>query len=384
MSDQQTETRPGGEPLDPTPAESANEPPVTSNATDESASSAPSEPIEVEPSEPRRNWRKLALMVLLPLLIIAGGGYYWLSLQGKVSTDNAYVKQDMVTVSSEVSGKIIEALVAEDDEVAKGELLFRIDPEPYKLQLQQAMAQIAGAQVQVETLQNSTDLTGVDIGAAREDIAFAQSKFERQQALYDRGFTTKADYDAAKHAVEQAREQLRQAQARQAEAKARLATGPAIPGVNPQVAAAEAQAATARLNLSRTEIRAPSAGRVAQADRLLVGQQAMPNVPVLTIVEDGDSYVQANFKETDLAEMRPGQRAEIRFDAYPDIVLKGHVQSIGAGTGSEFSVLPAQNATGNWVKVTQRVPVRIAIDEKSPRALIAGMSTEITVFTKED
>ena len=384
MSDQQTETRPEGEPLDPTPAESANEPPVTSNATDESASSAPSEPIEVEPSEPRRNWRKLALMVLLPLLIVAGGGYYWLSLQGKVSTDNAYVKQDMVTVSSEVSGKIIEALVAEDDEVAKGELLFRIDPEPYKLQLQQAMAQIAGAQVQVETLQNSTDLTGVDIGAAREDIAFAQSKFERQQALYDRGFTTKADYDAAKHAVEQAREQLRQAQARQAEAKARLATGPAIPGVNPQVAAAEAQAATARLNLSRTEIRAPSAGRVAQADRLLVGQQAMPNVPVLTIVEDGDSYVQANFKETDLAEMRPGQRAEIRFDAYPDIVLKGHVQSIGAGTGSEFSVLPAQNATGNWVKVTQRVPVRIAIDEKSPRALIAGMSTEITVFTKED
>jgi membrane fusion protein, multidrug efflux system len=104
---------------------------------------------------------------------------------------------------------------------------------------------------------------------------------------------------------------------------------------------------------------------------------------VLTLVRAGSTYVEANFKETDLAEMRVGQRAEIRFDAYPDVVLEGHVASIGAGTGSEFSVLPAQNATGNWVKVTQRVPVRIALDEASPRRLIAGLSSEVTVFTGE-
>jgi len=151
--------------------------------------------------------------------------------------------------------------------------------------------------------------------------------------------------------------------------------------VNPQIAGARARRAEAELALRRTEIRAPIAGRVAQSDRLQLGQQAVTSLPMLTIVADATSYVEANFKETDLAEMRVGQPAEVRFDAYPDLALKGHVASIGAGTGSEFSVLPAQNATGNWVKVTQRVPVRIAIDEKSPRELIAGLSTDVTVFT---
>jgi membrane fusion protein (multidrug efflux system) len=123
---------------------------------------------------------------------------------------------------------------------------------------------------------------------------------------------------------------------------------------------------------------------VAQADRLQVGQQLLPNLPVLTLVADGTTYIEANFKETDLADMEPGQHAEVRFDAYPDLVLDAHVATIGAGTGSEFSVLPAQNATGNWVKVTQRVPVRIVLDEASPRTLIAGLSTHVTVFTAED
>jgi len=183
--------------------------------------------------------------------------------------------------------------------------------------------------------------------------------------------------------VNQAREELRLAQAKQAAARAKLATGSAAPGINPQVAQAQAARAVAALNLKRTEVRAPMAGRVAEADRLQPGQQIIQGLPVLTLVGDRSSYVEANFKETDLADMRLGQRAEIRFDAYPDVKLKGHVASIGAGTGSEFSVLPAQNATGNWVKVTQRVPVRIAIDGKSPRALIAGLSTHVTVFTSD-
>ena len=124
-----------------------------------------------------------------------------------------------------------------------------------------------------------------------------------------------------------------------------------------------------------------AAGRIAQAERLQLGQQVVPNLPVLTLVRDGSTYVEANFKETDLADMAVGQRAEVRFDAYPDLVLKGRVGSIGAGTGAEFAVLPAQNATGNWVKVTQRVPVRIAIEGTSPRRLIAGLSSDVTVFT---
>jgi membrane fusion protein (multidrug efflux system) len=335
-----------------------------------------------DPARPRRaNVKRIALMLVVPAILAGVAWVYWSGQQGRVSTDNAYVKQDMVAVSGEVGGRIVEVLVHEGDHVEAGQLLFRIDPEPYQLQIAQAQAAIATAQANVTTLANDTDLSGVDIAAAREDIAFARSRLERQQALWERGFTTKADYDAAQHQVAQAQEALHQAEARQREARARLARGAAVPDRDPRVAAAEAQRSGAELSLRRTEVRAPAAGRVAQADRLQLGQQLLQNLPVLTLVADGTIYVEANFKETDLDEMAPGQRAELRFDAYPDLVLAGHVATIGAGTGSEFSVLPAQNATGNWVKVTQRVPVRIAIDEASPRPLIAGLSTEVTVFT---
>jgi len=329
----------------------------------------------------RRRRGRIAAMVSLPLALLIGGLLYWQSLQGKVSTDNAYVKQDMVAVGAEVGGRIVEVRVEEDQRVRAGQLLFRIDPEPYRLEIAEADAAIADAQASVTALEHDSDLMGADIGAAREDIAFARSKLVRQEDLWERGFTTKADLDAARHAVSMAQEQLRQAEARQAEARARLARGPAVPGENPQVAIAQAQKASAGLQLSRTEVRAPVSGRVAQADRLQAGQQIIPSLPVLTLVADGSTYVEANFKETDLDAMRPGQRAEIRLDAYPGVVLRGHVASIGAGTGSQFSVLPAQNATGNWVKVTQRVPVRIALDENSPRPLLAGLSTHVTVFT---
>lgn len=333
--------------------------------------------------KPRRNWKRLALMLVVPLLLLIGGGWYWMAQQGKVATDNAYLQQDKVSVSAQVNGEIVEVLVHEGDTVKAGDVLFRIDRKPYELQIAQADAAIASAQANVTALANSADLTGADISAAREDIAFAQANFARKDALYQRGFLTKTEHDAAEHAVAQAREGLRQAQARQQAASARLATGAAVPGVNPQIASGKAQRALAELNLSRTEVRAPSAGRIAQADRLQIGQQLVAGLPVVTIVAERGSYVEANYKETDLAEMRVGQPAEISFDAYPGLKLRGHVASIGAGTGSEFSVLPAQNATGNWVKVTQRVPVRIAIDETSPRALIAGLSTKVTVFTRD-
>lgn len=331
--------------------------------------------------KPKRRWGRLVLMLGVPLALLAGGSIYWLSLAGKVSTDNAYVKQDKVSVSAQVGGDIADVFVHEGDEVKAGQLLFRIDPEPYRLAIAQADANIASAQANVTALASSTDLSGADISAAREDIGFAEADFARKDALYKRGFLTKVDHDAAQHAVNQAREELRLAQAKQTAARAKLATGSAVPGVNPQVAQGQAAKAVAQLNLRRTEVRAPMAGRVAEADRLQTGNQIVQGLPVMTLLGDGTSYVEANFKETDLANMRVGQPAEISFDAYPDLKLKGHVASIGAGTGSEFSVLPAQNATGNWVKVTQRVPVRIAIDGKSPRPLIAGLSTEVTVFT---
>ncbi|KRA83119.1 HlyD family secretion protein [Altererythrobacter sp. Root672] len=335
----------------------------------------------VESAKPRRRWGKIALMIVVPLAFLIGAFVYWQGLQGKVTTDNAYLKQDMVGVSAEIVGKIVEVAVKEGQEVKAGDLLFRVDPEPYRLQMAEAEASIATAQANVTALANASEFSGADIAAARENIAFAQATLDRQEALWQRGFTTKADYEAAQHAVAQAREQLRLAEANQREARAKLAQGPAVPGQNPQIAAAEARRAESDLALRRTEIRAPIAGRVAQADRLQIGQQAVTSLPMLTIVADTSSYVEANFKETDLNRMSVGQVAEVRFDAYPDLTLKGHVASIGAGTGSEFSVLPAQNATGNWVKVTQRVPVRIRLDDKSPRPLIAGLSAEVTVHT---
>ena len=335
-------------------------------------------------SEPhKRNWQRLILMGAVPLLVLLGGLVYWYSLQGKVSTDNAYVKLDKVSVSSEIGGKIVAVAVREDQQVRPGDLLFRIDPEPYALQLRQADASIAAAQANVSALANASALSGADLTAARENIAFARTNLSRQQALWERGFTTKAALDAAKHQVASAEAQLDQAVAKQREAGAKLATGAQVPGINPQIAAATAQRALAELQLRRTEVRAPIGGTIAQADRLLVGQEAIAGLPVLTIVARQGSYVEANFKETDLADMRVGQRAEVRFDAYPGVRLKGHVAAIGAGTGSEFSVLPAQNATGNWVKVTQRVPVRIVLDEPSPRELIAGLSSKVTVYTAE-
>ena len=330
---------------------------------------------------PKRGRGRLALMLVVPLLVIIGGAFYWQSLQGHVATDNAYVQQDKVSVSAQVGGRIIEVLARENSSVKADDLLFRIDPEPFQLQIAQADASIAGAQANVAALSSSSALSGADVAAAREDIGFAQARLTRQQALWNRGFTTKADYEAAQHQVAQAQAEMQIAQANGREAAAKLSTGSQVPGVNPQVAAGRAQRAAAELNLRRSEVRAPMAGRITQADRLLVGQEVISGLPVVTIVAAQSSYVEANFKETDLADMAVGQPAELRFDAYPGIKLKGHVASIGAGTGSEFSILPAQNATGNWVKVTQRVPVRIAIDEPSPRQLIAGLSTKVKVFT---
>lgn len=339
---------------------------------------------ETETEEaPRRRLLRRVLTIVVPLLIAAGIGAWWLMSQGTVSTDNAFIKQDMVSVTPEVTGPITKIYVKDGQDVKAGDPLFQIDEEPYRLAIANAEAALAQAQANVSALSNSADLSGADIAAAREDIAFAQSRFERQQALMDRGFTTKADYDASQHAVSQAKEQLRAAQARQQEARARLSEGSAVPGENPGVAAAKAQLAEAKLNLRRTLVHASMDGQVAQTSRLQPGAQAVSGVPMMDIVSMDSTYVEANFKETDLADMHPGQRVDVEVDAYPGTTLTGYVESIGAGTGSEFSLLPAQNATGNWVKVTQRVPVRIAIDAMGDRPLISGLSATVTVHTED-
>lgn len=344
------------------------------------------EPAAAAPAEAparKRRWLRPLLLLSLPLLVIAGAGYLWLTSGRFVSTDNSYVQQDKVSVSSDVAGRIVQVAVRENQSVRPGDLLFRIDPDPYRIAVEQADAAIADAQVKVTGLQADYRGTGADIQAARDAIESARESYDRQTALMAQGFTTRANLQLSQHALEQARAQLSNAEASADEARAKLATGAAVPGQNPNIAAARVQRDKALLDLKRTAVLAPYGGTISQSDRLQVGQMMITGLPAVSIVKSSRSWVVANFKETDLNHMRVGQPATVTFDAYKGLKLAGHVESIGAGTGSEFSVLPAQNANGNWVKVTQRVPVRIAIDENSPRQLIAGLSADVTVDIRD-
>ncbi len=345
------------------------------NFTTSSATVAPA----AVPALPRK-WRRTASLIAVPLIIAGIAVYFWLMSGRFVETDNAYVQQDKVSVSADVAGRIVEVAVKENQRIAAGDLLFRIDPEPYRIAVEQADAAIAAAQVNVATLQSSYRGTAADIRGARDQVIAAREDLDRQTALMARGFTTRARLQQAEHGLQQANAMLANAIANADEARAKLATGAAVPGENPAIAAARVQREKAQLDLARTAVFAPTSGTISQSERLQVGQMMISGLPAVSIVGGGGkAWVEANFKETDLNRMRVGQPAKVSFDAYGGLKLKGHVQSIGAGTGSEFSVLPAQNATGNWVKVTQRVPVRIVIDEASPRQLIAGLSAKVSV-----
>ncbi|MFL6747484.1 MAG: HlyD family secretion protein [Sphingomicrobium sp.] len=328
-------------------------------------------PAELEPKSRRR----LAIMLSLPLLILAAGLFFWLTGGATVSTDNAYVKQDVTAISTQVNGPVVAVYVRENQHVNKGDLLYRVDPAPFEAARHAAEAQLAAARLQTNQLYVQAEGTNADVQGTEANVAVARRAFERQAALMKDGFTTRAAYDDALNELSDARTNLANARAKSENAAAAISPR----GNQPQIAAALAAVEKARLDLAHTVIRAPTSGVVAQSDRLLVGQTAITGVSMLSIVGDRQAWVEANFKEGDLARMAVGQPAEVEFDAYPDLKLKGRIASIGAGTGSEFSVLPAQNANGNWVKVTQRVPVRIAFDGKPPREMIAGLSSTVTI-----
>nr|WP_294849351.1 HlyD family secretion protein [uncultured Sphingomonas sp.] len=327
------------------------------------------------PASAKRSRKRIAILLSVPLILAAVGLYFWLTSGRTVETDNAYIKQDITAISTQVNGPVSAVYVRENQHVNAGDLLYRIDPRPFVAALHSAEAQLASARLQTSQLEVEAAGTGGTIVGAQANVQITERALSRQAQLLKDGFTTRANYDDAVNEVAKARAQLSEAQAASNNAHAAVAPN----GNQPQIAAAIAAVEKARLDLSHTEIRAPVSGTIAKSERLLVGQSAITGVAMLSIVADTQAWVEANFKEGDLARMAPGQPAEITFDAYPKLKLKGHVWSIGSGTGSEFSVLPAQNANGNWVKVTQRVPVRIAFDEKPPRQMIAGLSSDVEV-----
>jgi membrane fusion protein, multidrug efflux system len=322
----------------------------------------------------RRNALRLVAMLIVPALLLIAGAYYWIAGADSVSTDNAAVKQDIVSVSAQIAGPVSEVLVENGDVVKKGQILFRVDPAPFRVALEAAEAQLAAAQLETRQLRTQAAGTGADIVGAQADLEIKRRALSRQAALLKRGFTTRSAYDDAVAEVREAETDLADARARSANAGAAIA-----PGEQPSIAAARAAVDKARLDLAHTEIRAPMDGIVSNSDRLQPGQVVAPGIGLLSLVHGEDAWIEANFKEKDLARMVPGQKVKIEIDAYPDQTFKGHVESIGAGTGSQFSVIPAQNANGNWVKVTQRVPVRIAFDGHPSRPMIAGLSAVATV-----
>jgi membrane fusion protein (multidrug efflux system) len=322
-----------------------------------------------------RNWTRTILMLVVPALLVIGGAYIWLTSGGSVSTDDAQIRQDIVSVSPQVNGQVVQVFVRNGARVKRGDLLFRIDPQPYRVALEQAQATLASAELQTQVLRTTAAGTSGDITGAEANLSIQRNALGRQQVLLKQGFTTRAAYDDALNEVKKAETQLADARARAANAGAAVA-----PGEQPQVAQAQAAVDKAKLDLSRTDVRAPMDGVIENADKLQVGQMAVLGIGMLSLVHSTTAWVEANFKEKDVGRMVPGQRAQIEVDAYGGQKFPAHVQSIGAGTGSEFSLLPAQNANGNWVKVTQRVPVRIAFDGTPSRPMIAGLSVTATVY----
>ena len=323
----------------------------------------------------RRSWLRPTLLLVVPLLLLALGGYWWLTGGKTESTDNAQVKTDIVSVSAQVTGPVIEVDVKNGDHVKAGDVLFKIDPAPFQVALEQAEGQLAAAKLQTTQLKTQAAGTGADITGEQANLAIQQHALDRQSALLKQGFTTRADYEDALNKVKEAEQQVADAKARAANAQAAIA-----PGQQPSIQQAQAAVDKAKLDLDRTVVRAPMSGDVANADKLQVGQMAVQGLGMLSVVHSNGAWVEANFKEKQLTRMVPGQKAEVTIDAYPGTKFPAYVQSVGAGTGSEFSLLPAQNANGNWVKVTQRVPVRIAFDGTPSRPMIAGLSANVTVY----
>ena len=341
-----------------------------------------------------RTGGKLARALLLlgvPLIVVAAALYVYAEGGRHLETDNAYVKAHIVAVSAEVAGRVAEVAVRDNQPVTQGQLLFRIDPIPFEMALARARAQLANARTDVETLRAEYRVALADAAEAEERIRFLGLQLERQRRLKEQGMVRDEAYDEARHNLETARAHLVALQERAARGLAGLGGDARLPAErHPRVMEARAAHDTAALELARTRILAPTAGTVSNL-KLQPGMNVTRGVAVFSLIQSGEPWIEANFKETQLANMRVGQVARIVADAYPGTEWRARVSTIAPATGAEFALLPPQNATGNWIKVVQRVPVLLAIapgglepggQATADRpALRAGMTVSVSIDT---
>jgi membrane fusion protein, multidrug efflux system len=325
-------------------------------------------------------WRRLLLIALVAVgLVVVGvvGVRWWRFYQTHVSTDDAYVRADVAQVTARISGTIVELAVEENTHVRQGDLIVRLDREEYELKLREADATVSRAIRTVEEMKASVLTAESHLAVAEAEFAQLRLDHTRAEQLAGRDVVPKERLDHARTALRVGESRV-QAARRELE-RARAALGVPLDAPSTETAIVR-QAVAARdvaaLLLSYTEIRAPITGVVARRT-IEIGQRIQPGQPLMMVVPLGRVYVEANFKETQLSYVRVGQPAEIVADVYPDVVYRGHVESVAPGSGAAFALLPPENATGNWVKVVQRVPVRIALDEPPPADRPLGVSLSV-------
>lgn len=337
----------------------------------------------VAPARVRRNYKRTVLFALLPLALVAGG-YFYVAGGQVMSTDNAYIQADTVGVSTDVSGIVQSVEVHDNEQVKQGQVLFRLDPSAYQIALDGAKAQLGVVRNQILNLQASYQQSLAEIKQAEADIPFFQKTLQRQTDLTATAAVSKAAYDQAKHDLDAAQEKVNVAKAEAAATLAQLG-GDANQPVeqNPSYLQAKSAVDNAQRNLDHAVVRAPFDGIVTNVPSLQVGMYLQASQAGFSLVSADRLWIAAMPKETELTYVREGQPVSISVDTYPDVQWTGKVTSISPASGSSFSLLPAQNTTGNWVKVVQRIPMRISIEDMAGKPpLRVGMSATVSVDTE--
>jgi membrane fusion protein (multidrug efflux system) len=322
-----------------------------------------------------------AIMWSLPIVAVVVAGAIWVSSGRYVSTDNAYVKGERALIATELSGLIVEVAVAENERVSRGQMLFKLDETPYRLALAKIEAELETQRAEIRGLRAQWRSKREEIKSARSQLTYAEADFERQNDLAARRVASVQKLDESRRDLEIARQRIATAEEDLQRIEASLAGDPKIRvDDHPRVKQTAAARDEALLKLRQTTIEAPLTGIVSK--KPVVGNYATAGATVMAVVADSDLWIEANFKETELTRVRAGQTATIAVDTYPDARCTGSVASIAQATGAEFAVLPPQNATGNWVKVVQRIPVRISVTcPPGAPPLRMGMSTTVEIDT---